>query len=263
VEPVPGRASGDPPARILIEHPTPVVDCGRYLPKRTVGETVDVGADIFRDGHEVLRAVVRWKAPGPGKQPWQESPLRHVDAAIKGVRWEGSFPVEVLGRHRWTIEAWVDELASWRDEIRRKADAGQEDLGSELAEGGLLLRAAAKRAKGDDRTAIAAAADVVEDATAATRTRVGAALDPALVARCDAHVPQGGAQEVLLAGDTGRARGERLPAVAAHPAAENGGVDPVAGRDRVLERLQHEGHRALRRHVPVRLLVTEPAAVRG
>lgn len=187
VEPVPGRASGDPPARILIEHPTPQVDCGRYLPKRTVGETFEVGADIFRDGHEVLRAVVRWKRPGPGKQPWQESPLRHVDAHVKGVRWEGSFPVDALGRWKWTVEAWVDELASWRDEVRRKADAGQDDLASELAEGGLLLRAAAKRAKGDDRTAIAAAADVVEDATAPTRTRVGAALDPALVAVVDRY----------------------------------------------------------------------------
>jgi starch synthase (maltosyl-transferring) len=187
VEPVPGRASADAPARILIEHPTPVVDCGRYRPKRTLGETFEVGADIFRDGHEVLRAVVRWKAPGPGKRPWQEAPLRHVDAASKGVRWEGGFPVDALGRWKWTVEAWVDELASWRDEIRRKADAGQDDLDSELTEGALLLRATAKRAKGDDRTAIAAAADVVEDATSPTRTRVGVALDPALGARCDAH----------------------------------------------------------------------------
>jgi len=32
---------------------------------------VQVSADIFRDGHEVLRAVVRWR--GPEDKRWRES----------------------------------------------------------------------------------------------------------------------------------------------------------------------------------------------
>ena len=39
-----------------------------------------VSADIFRDGHEVLRAVVRWRAPGDDAGG-SEAPMRHVDAA--------------------------------------------------------------------------------------------------------------------------------------------------------------------------------------
>ena len=54
------RKSG-PPARIVIQYPTPAVDGGRYAAKRCVGDTVTVEADIFRDGHDLLRAVVRYK----------------------------------------------------------------------------------------------------------------------------------------------------------------------------------------------------------
>ena len=61
---VPARAKAKSPSRIRIEHPAPTVDCGRWPVKRTVADTVHVSADIFRDGHEVLRAVVRWRDAG-------------------------------------------------------------------------------------------------------------------------------------------------------------------------------------------------------
>ena len=53
---VPARAKAKPPSRIRIAYPSPTVDCGRWPVKRTVADTVHVSADIFRDGHEVLRA---------------------------------------------------------------------------------------------------------------------------------------------------------------------------------------------------------------
>ena len=46
------------PARIVIQLPAPAVDGGRYPAKRVVGDTVGVSADVFRDGHDVLKAVV-------------------------------------------------------------------------------------------------------------------------------------------------------------------------------------------------------------
>jgi starch synthase (maltosyl-transferring) len=111
------RARPAPPPRIVILEPQPVIDGGRYAPKRTAGEPVDVEATIFADGHDVLRAVVRWKAPG-GRR-WHEAPLTHIDADIDGDTWTGRFPVESLGRWQWTIEAWIDRFASWREELRR------------------------------------------------------------------------------------------------------------------------------------------------
>jgi starch synthase (maltosyl-transferring) len=163
---VPASAKAKPPSRIRIEHPAPTVDGGRWPVKRTVADTVNVSADIFRDGHEVLRGVVRWR--GPGERRWQEAPLTAVDAHHDGVRWEGAFTVEAPGRTQWTIQAWVDLFAGWRDELARKVDFGQPDVTGELSEGAVLLRAAAARAKGEAARALAAAAeDILTDPQAA------------------------------------------------------------------------------------------------
>jgi len=50
--------------RIVIENVTPRVDCGRFAAKAVVGDKVEVAADIWKDGHELLRAAVRWRKLG-------------------------------------------------------------------------------------------------------------------------------------------------------------------------------------------------------
>ena len=84
---------GSEPPRIVIQYPAPAVDGGRYPAKRCVGDTVAVTADVFRDGHEILRAVVRYRgaraaAAGSSRR------CAPIDAHINGVRWEGEFPVD-------------------------------------------------------------------------------------------------------------------------------------------------------------------------
>ena len=44
------------PARVVIEDAQPVIDGGRYRAKRCIGDSVEVSATIFRDGHDILRA---------------------------------------------------------------------------------------------------------------------------------------------------------------------------------------------------------------
>jgi starch synthase (maltosyl-transferring) len=158
---VPVPTATQAPTRIVIEHPAPTVDCGRFPVKRTVGDPVGVSADIFRDGHDVLRAVVAWR--GPGDEGWEESPLVAVDAHHKGVRWEGSFTVDRPGRWEWTIEAWVDPFATWRDEVARKLEAEQQSLAGEASEGAVLLTDAAADADGSDRAALEALAESLRD----------------------------------------------------------------------------------------------------
>jgi starch synthase (maltosyl-transferring) len=134
-----------PPKRIEIQYPEPVVDGGRFPAKRCVGDAVAVSADIFRDGHDLLRAVVRYR--GADKRRWREAALHRVDAQIEGVRWAGEFAVDSAGRWEYTIEAWTDVFGTWRDELRRKVLASQHDLAGEISEGALLLKAAAANAK--------------------------------------------------------------------------------------------------------------------
>src|SRR4051812_18436334 len=146
---MPAPKRSERPRRIRIAKPAPVLDNGRYAVKRTVGDTVAVSADIFRDGHEKLKAVVKYKAPG-GRR-WLESELHTVDAHISGVRWAGEFSVETPGTWQWTVEAWTDRWATWHDELRRKVAADlDEDLTSELSEGVIFLKRALERAKDQD-----------------------------------------------------------------------------------------------------------------
>ncbi len=119
--------------RIQISDVEPQVDCGRYPVKATAREGVPVGATIFRDGHEQLGAVVRWR--GPGARRWQEAPLE----PLGNDRYAGSFAPATQGRWSFRIEAWRDRVASYQDELRRKVAAGQEDLAGELSEGAALL----------------------------------------------------------------------------------------------------------------------------
>jgi len=125
-------AAGRRAPRIQIRDVHPQIECGRYPVKACTGDQVDVSATIFRDGHEVLGAVVRFR--GPGERRWRETPLE----AVGSDRWRGSFVVDAPGWWQFTIEAWVDRLASWRWEVRRKVDGGQTDLASELLEGAAL-----------------------------------------------------------------------------------------------------------------------------
>jgi starch synthase (maltosyl-transferring) len=158
---MPAPKGAESPARVRINYPAPTVDGGRYPAKRCVGDTVTVSADVFRDGHEILRAVVRYKAPGARR--WLEAPMHPIDAHVNGVRWEGEFTVETAGRWEWTIEAWSDLFATWRDELQRKVAAAQDDLAGEISEGVVMLEDAAARAKsGDDRATIEGALDAIK-----------------------------------------------------------------------------------------------------
>jgi starch synthase (maltosyl-transferring) len=111
----------------------PQLDCGRWPAKASLGDPVDVWADIFRDGHEVLGAAVRYRRVGTRR--WKEAPLLPTG----NDRWHGRFGPDACGLWEFSVSAWVDRLASWQRELARKVEAGQEDLSGELAEGALLL----------------------------------------------------------------------------------------------------------------------------
>ena len=60
-------------SRVIIENVQPQVDEGLYPAKRTVGERVDVTADIFSDGHDHIRARLLYKKEGEAK--WKEAEM--------------------------------------------------------------------------------------------------------------------------------------------------------------------------------------------
>jgi starch synthase (maltosyl-transferring) len=200
VEPTPAKprragASKPPPERIVIQFPTPSVDDGRYPAKRVVGDKVNVEADIFRDGHDILRAVVRSRPP-QGRN-WRETEMVRIDADIGGVRWAGSFEVDRQGRWEYTIEAWTDVFGTWRDELERKVAAQQHGLAGELSEGVQILTGAANEAKAkSDKALIEHAIATLSDADVPETAKHDVALGPELFATLERIQPRHGAVSI-------------------------------------------------------------------
>jgi starch synthase (maltosyl-transferring) len=162
------------PPRIRIEAPWPAIDGGRFAVKRTPGEPVEATADIIRDGHDVLGAAVLYRKKGARK--WNEAPMVHLDAHVKGDRWGATFTVDEIGPWEWTVQAWTDPFAAWVEEMKRKIAFGQTDLDSEVAEGALMLKQTAERAKGAAKKLIEHTVKVLEDPAAPDRAKHDAAL---------------------------------------------------------------------------------------
>jgi starch synthase (maltosyl-transferring) len=120
-------------SRIQIQGIEPLVDCGRFAAKACVGDEVRVSATVFRDGHEVLGTALRVKPPGATR--WRDEPMERLG----NDRFAATFTPDGSGRWCYRIEAWVDPVASFQWELRRKLEGGQQDLSSELAEGALLV----------------------------------------------------------------------------------------------------------------------------
>jgi starch synthase (maltosyl-transferring) len=130
--------------RVVVEAVEPVVDGGRFPAKRIVGDTVDVEADVFADGHDRLGAAVRYRPDG--SDAWQEAAMFLLDG---NDRWRGSFRVTELGVYRFQVGGWVDAFGTWREDLLKRLAAGQ-DLAPELGVGAQLVSAAARRASGSD-----------------------------------------------------------------------------------------------------------------
>lgn len=148
-------------ARVIIEAVTPQIDGGTFAAKRTPGETVDVSARIFADGHDILSAVVAVRPvvtnddDGEDGGEWHESPMALLRAGDD--LWHGSFIVTQHGWYEFRIIAWVDRFQTWRRDLRLKAAAGQA-IDVELLEGSLLVRETTEREEADDTAAAAEAA---------------------------------------------------------------------------------------------------------
>jgi starch synthase (maltosyl-transferring) len=156
--------------RVVIENVGPVLDAGRHPVKRLLGDSLRVGADVFKDGHDQLRAQLCVR--GPGDSDWRTVALAYEYDAD---RWFASIPLDRIGRWLFTVEAWPDPWSTWRAELRKRVEARQ-DVRSELLEGAGLLRRAAKSADAGAARALDAAAAILGDATRSAEERISFAL---------------------------------------------------------------------------------------
>jgi starch synthase (maltosyl-transferring) len=129
--------------RAVIENVKPEIDGGRFPAKRVVGEEVVVEADIFADSHDVISCALLYRKEE--NADWREIPMQ----SLINDRWRGSFGVTELGRYVYCLEARVDRFETWRKDLNKKVEAGQE-VSMDLLMGAQLIEDAASRASGTD-----------------------------------------------------------------------------------------------------------------
>ncbi|MBC3787134.1 alpha-1,4-glucan--maltose-1-phosphate maltosyltransferase [Spirosoma utsteinense] len=128
--------------RVVIGNISPEIDGGRFPIKAIPGDVIAVEADIFADGHDYLSARLLYKQAGD--TTWIETAM----TLLGNDRWGASFVVERQGLCLYTIEGWVDHLASWQHEIHLKVADGQH-ISSELQAGAHYVDGLIRRAGGD------------------------------------------------------------------------------------------------------------------
>lgn len=149
--------------RAVIDAVLPCVDGGRFAVKRVAGDKVQVTAHCFTDGHDALRVVLVWWHEDAANDTRHEVPmtLRYND------EWVADFTPPIPGRYAYTVFAWTDSFASWHHELVRRVDA--DDIRLAARAGALEIMAAAERASGEDRAALAQWARTLDEEAMASR----------------------------------------------------------------------------------------------
>jgi starch synthase (maltosyl-transferring) len=162
--------------RVVVEGVRPEVDGGRFPIKRVVGEVVMVEADVYADGHDEVSAQLLWRHEK--QRNWRATPM----ASLGNDRWRASFPVDLLGKYRYTVEGWVDHFKTWQHDLEKRVAAGQ-DVAVDLRIGAGWVEGAAARARGRDAAALRdwAARLRAEDTPPADRCRAALTDELALL----------------------------------------------------------------------------------
>ncbi len=161
--------------RIPITEVTPVIEHGQYPVKATPGETITVGATVFREGHDALGAGVVLTDP-----KGRDRPLRFLAKTTEPDVFTGTVTPDAEGAWSYRIEAWSDPYATWRHAAEIKIPA-EIDVELMFAEGALVLARAAKGVPVRERTlrtVLSAAAKAARDNKRPVAVRLAAMTSP-------------------------------------------------------------------------------------
>ncbi|MEU6482374.1 maltotransferase domain-containing protein, partial [Streptomyces sp. NPDC047017] len=187
--PSPASAIG----RIPVRDVRPAVECGRRPAKAVVGETFQVTATVFGEGHDAVAADVVLADPEGRPGPW--TPMREL--APGSDRWGAEVTPGAPGRWTYHVETWSDPVTTWRHTASVKVPAGI-DTGLVLEEGAELhARAAAGVPRGTERETLLSAVRVMQDDSLPVMTRLAAALTPEV----DAVLARHPLRELVTASD--------------------------------------------------------------
>jgi starch synthase (maltosyl-transferring) len=165
-------------ARIPITDVHPVVDCATRPAKAVVGESFEVAATVFREGHDAVGAGVALRDPRGRAR--ERIAMREVAPGTD--RWSARIVADRPGRWTFTVEAWSDPMATWAHDATIKVPAGI-DVELMLEEGARLLSRAADAVTAETGQArVRDAVDALRDRDLPPQVRLAAGLTPEVAA---------------------------------------------------------------------------------
>ncbi|AOR32009.1 alpha-1,4-glucan--maltose-1-phosphate maltosyltransferase [Streptomyces fodineus] len=163
--------------RIPVLDVRPVVQHGRRPAKAVTGESFEVSATVFREGHDAVAANVVLRDPAGRAGPW--TPMRELAPGTD--RWGATVTAGEPGRWTYTVEAWSDPVATWQHHAGIKIPAGI-DTELVLEEGARLYERAAAGVPKGQRPVVRAAVAALRDENRPAAWRLAAALAPEVTA---------------------------------------------------------------------------------
>ena len=150
--------------RVVVQGVSPELEGGAFPVKRIVGDSVNVQADIFTDGHDLVAGEILYRLLR--EEVWQRAPMRLV-----GVdQWRGEFAASRVGEYCYTVEGWIDRFGSWRNAMLKQIESG--DLRVEYLIGARLVEEAAASAVSEDATRLHEWAQLLNDGSSAAKDAV-------------------------------------------------------------------------------------------
>jgi starch synthase (maltosyl-transferring) len=169
--------------RIPIFDVSPIVAGGRYPAKAVVGESFEVTATVFREGHDAVAATAVLRDQR-GKE--RQRVRMH---GIGEDRWAATLTPDGEGDWTFSVEGWGDPINTWRHTAHIKIEASQ-DVDLVFTEGAKLLDRAARalpRGLANERTLLRDTAKALRDVRRPPEVRLAAALAPDVTAILDAY----------------------------------------------------------------------------
>ena len=196
--------------RLGIDDVRPQVDGGATPSKAVAGEVVPVFAVVWREGHDALNATLNVKGPKESSfaARTQRIPMRFSDHDPNQVN--ATFVPDAPGLWTFRVDAWSDPMATWRNAVIKKIEAGQsaEELANDLEIGARLFDRAATGAATVYRSHLRGVAQSLRS-DAELRARVSPALSDETRGILELHP----LRELLTRGKTRKVLVERREAL--------------------------------------------------
>ncbi|ATZ07678.1 MULTISPECIES: maltotransferase domain-containing protein [Corynebacterium] len=159
--------------RLAIDDVRPSLS-GSVPSKAVVDEVIPVTALVWREGHDAVAATLSvWNSDSPAVS----SVTMDFDS-VNPDRVHGVFTPATPGRWFFRVDAWSDPMATWRNAITKKMEAGQsaQELSNDLLHGTELFERASLQSPTDKAALLIDAARALSDESLDPAERVQLAL---------------------------------------------------------------------------------------